>query len=57
MVSCSVYMIEAIERFGAARGAILGAWRVLRCNPTGGRGLDEPTWPPVAYSAGRWRDL
>lgn len=55
--SCSVYMIEAIERFGAMRGAILSAWRLMRCNPTGGRGLDEPTWPPVSYRAGRWDDL
>jgi len=39
--SCSAYAVEAIERHGALRGAALSAWRLLRCNPWGGRGLDE----------------
>jgi uncharacterized protein len=31
--SCSVYMIEAIEKKGAFKGFFLGIWRILRCNP------------------------
>lgn len=31
--SCSRYTVEAIQRHGAARGCLLGTWRVLRCNP------------------------
>lgn len=30
---CSVYAIEAIERFGAFKGFFLASYRVLRCNP------------------------
>ncbi|KAL3906320.1 MAG: hypothetical protein SGPRY_010595, partial [Prymnesium sp.] len=35
--------------------ALLTAWRILRCNPTGGYGVDEPCWPPPAYWAGSKR--
>lgn len=38
--SCSVYTATAIRRFGAARGALLGAWRLLRCNPFSHGGFD-----------------
>lgn len=38
--SCSAYAVEAIERFGAVKGAGLAIWRVLRCNPWGGSGYD-----------------
>ena len=31
--TCSVYAIEALERFGVIRGTLLAAYRVLRCNP------------------------
>lgn len=36
--TCSQYAMEAVERFGAWRGGILAARRVLRCHPwhTGG---------------------
>ncbi|PXF40755.1 hypothetical protein BWQ96_09517 [Gracilariopsis chorda] len=50
--SCSKYMVEAIETYGAWRGFILSAWRVIRCNPTGGAGYDPVQWPPVGYKAG-----
>jgi len=31
--TCSDYFIEAVEKKGAVRGAALGLWRLLRCNP------------------------
>ncbi len=30
---CSDYFVEAVERHGVCRGACLGVWRILRCNP------------------------
>lgn len=38
--SCSAYATEAIEQYGARRGAWLTAGRLLRCRPGGGRGAD-----------------
>lgn len=38
--SCSEYGALAIERHGLARGALLAAWRLLRCNPLSRGGLD-----------------
>ncbi len=38
--SCSHYAIEAVQRHGVLRGSVLAVWRVLRCNPWGGFGLD-----------------
>jgi uncharacterized protein len=37
--TCSAYAIEAVERFGA-RGVLLAAWRLLRCNPLSHGGFD-----------------
>lgn len=38
--SCSAYATEAVRRFGAARGLLLTAWRLLRCNPFSHGGFD-----------------
>ncbi|HEY5722564.1 MAG TPA: membrane protein insertion efficiency factor YidD [Allosphingosinicella sp.] len=38
--SCSAYAIGAIERYGALRGGLLAARRLLRCHPWGGSGHD-----------------
>lgn len=38
--TCSAYTAEAVQRFGAPRGALLGAWRLLRCNPFSHGGFD-----------------
>lgn len=31
--SCSVYTIQAIEKYGAIKGGYLGIKRILRCHP------------------------
>ncbi|MDO0876029.1 membrane protein insertion efficiency factor YidD [Carnobacterium divergens] len=31
--TCSSYMIQSIERFGAIKGTGMGIWRILRCHP------------------------
>ncbi len=38
--SCSRYAEEAVRVHGAARGALMAAWRVLRCGPFTPGGLD-----------------
>ena len=38
--SCSHYAYEAVERYGAVRGAWLALRRLLRCQPWGGSGYD-----------------
>ena len=38
--TCSVYAIEAVERFGVIRGTVLACWRILRCNPFSHGGFD-----------------
>ncbi len=52
--TCSQYGVQAIEEFGPTKGAILTAWRLLRCSPLGGRGYDPPKWPPVFYTYGSY---
>ena len=39
--TCSQYAIDALHEHGAARGTVLAAWRVLRCNPWSGGGVDH----------------
>jgi putative membrane protein insertion efficiency factor len=38
--SCSTYAIQAIEKYGALKGAFLAVKRVLRCNPLFKGGYD-----------------
>ncbi len=38
--SCSEYAMEAIARYGAIRGGIKAAWRLLRCHPFARGGYD-----------------
>jgi putative membrane protein insertion efficiency factor len=38
--TCSEYAKQAIEKYGAFRGTIMGFGRILRCRPGGGYGYD-----------------
>lgn len=38
--TCSAYARTAIKRFGAVKGGIAAAWRLLRCNPLSNGGID-----------------
>ena len=38
--TCSQYAVEALERFGAAKGTWLAVKRICRCHPWGGYGYD-----------------
>lgn len=40
--SCSQYFILAVRKYGAARGALRGAKRILRCHPWNPGGFDPP---------------
>ena len=39
--SCSQYALDALREYGLARGLILAAWRLLRCNPWSHGGVDH----------------
>ena len=55
--SCSQYALDAVREYGAARGFVLGAWRVLRCNPLSYGGYDpvsrQKLFRPRGTGAGR----
>jgi uncharacterized protein len=38
--SCSLYALQAIEKYGLLRGSFMGARRVLRCHPFSEGGFD-----------------
>jgi putative membrane protein insertion efficiency factor len=40
--SCSEYAVQSVRCFGILRGAVLAAWRLLRCNPWSHGGVDFP---------------
>jgi putative membrane protein insertion efficiency factor len=40
--TCSVYMMQSIEKYGTIRGCWLGLRRIVRCHP-----LNPGGWDPV----------
>ncbi len=38
--SCSEYTYQAIKKYGFFKGATMGVWRILRCNPWSKGGND-----------------
>lgn len=38
--SCSEYTKQAIEKYGAGKGTLIGTYRILRCNPFSKGGYD-----------------
>ena len=38
--TCSQYTLEAIEKYGAMKGSIMGIKRILRCHPYNKGGFD-----------------
>ena len=54
--TCSQYGLEAIEKYGAVKGSILAAWRILRCNPFAKGGYD-PVPPPRKKKIKNYIDL
>lgn len=63
--TCSSYTVQAIEVHGLFKGAVLGAWRFLRCNPWTKGGVDHvpprgswkaPEWVPPEDWAGHGID-
>jgi putative membrane protein insertion efficiency factor len=38
--SCSLYTLQAVEKYGLLRGSFIGARRILRCHPFSEGGYD-----------------
>jgi len=49
--TCSEYTLRCINNKGVIIGVILGAWRLLRCNPLSKGGYDPA---PERYFALKW---
>ncbi len=49
--TCSEYTKRCINNFGVVAGILLGAWRILRCNPLAKGGIDPAPERPFKV---RW---
>lgn len=52
--SCSNYAIEAVRRYGAGRGGLLAALRILRCRPWSRGGIDDVPQRFSVFYRFRW---
>lgn len=52
---CSQYAVDALRVHGAMKGSALTAWRILRCNPLTGGGLDPVPAPGMWTNPTRLR--
>lgn len=52
---CSQYAVDALRVHGAVKGSALTAWRILRCNPLTGGGLDPVPAPGMWTNPTRLR--
>ena len=50
--TCSEYAMEAVERYGARRGGLMAAWRLLRCHPFAHGGYDPVTKGTAGFTQG-----
>ena len=55
--TCSQYAVQAIGRYGILRGAVLAAWRLLRCNPFSHGGYDPVSAQTLFRSSSPSGDL
>jgi putative membrane protein insertion efficiency factor len=39
--TCSAYAAQAVRELGPLRGSVVAGWRLLRCNPLSGGGIDD----------------
>lgn len=51
--TCSVYMLNAVQKYGLFVGFFMGIWRILRCNPFGKGGFD-PVKENIYYGQAKW---
>jgi putative membrane protein insertion efficiency factor len=50
--TCSQYFIEAVTKRGPLKGSLMGAWRILRCNPLCKGGYDPVDMVPERRDSG-----
>jgi len=50
--TCSQYTLECIHNHGVIVGILLGAWRILRCNPFVKGGRSDPA--PERWKKAKW---
>ena len=55
--TCSDYAVQAIGSYGILRGAVLAAWRLLRCNPWSHGGYDPVSAQTLFRRPARQRGL
>jgi putative membrane protein insertion efficiency factor len=55
--TCSDYAVQAIRSYGILRGAVLAAWRLLRCNPWSHGGYDPVSAQTLFRRPARSRGL